>query len=202
MTLARWNDEPLSLIYLRDVTTKKRWEENLRASEEKYRTLFENSMDAIYISTKDGKFVDVNEAFLSLFGYTRDQARSLNALDGFTPKDRERLRSALRRTGFVRDFELTLHKKDGRVMECLLTVNRMAGESGKTAGYQGIVRDVTAYKKAREALQYMAYHDSLTGPSQQDTLQGPPQHGRYQCGPEQAAHRDHGPRPRPVQERE
>ena len=161
-TTLKHNGQVLSVMYLRDVTTRKHWEEELKASEEKYRNLFENSMDAIYISSRDGMLVEANESFLNLFGYTREEAMELNIKDAFTPEDRERFVSAMQEKGFVRDFEVKLSRKDGALMDCLLSLNPRI-EGGNTVGYQGIVRDITAYKRAQEALQYMAYHDGLTG---------------------------------------
>jgi diguanylate cyclase (GGDEF)-like protein/PAS domain S-box-containing protein len=161
-TSLKHNGRTLSAMYLRDVTTRKHWEEELRASEEKYRNLFENSMDAIYISSEDGALLEANGEFLNLFGYTREEAMKLNTRDAFTPEDRERFAAAMQEREFVRDFEVKLSRKDGTLMDCLLSVNPRI-EGGKTVGYQGIVRDITAFKRAEEALQYMAYHDSLTG---------------------------------------
>lgn len=162
-TSLKYNGQTLSAMYLRDITTRKRWEEELRESEEKYRTLFENSMDAIYITGRDARLVDANEAFLNLFGYTREEAIGLNGKEAISSQDLERFKSIVRKKGYVKDFSLKLARKDGETMDCLLTLNPMVGEGGKTTGYQGIVRDITAYKKAQEAVQYMAYHDSLTG---------------------------------------
>jgi diguanylate cyclase (GGDEF)-like protein/PAS domain S-box-containing protein len=161
-TSLKHNGQTLSAMYLRDVTTRKHWEEELRASEEKYRNLFENSMDAIYISSRDGALLEANGSFLNLFGYTREEAMKLNTKDAFTLEDRERFIAAMQEKGFVTDFEVKLARKDGTLMDCLLSLNPRI-EGGKTVGYQGIVRDITAYKRAEEALQYMAYHDSLTG---------------------------------------
>ena len=161
-TSLKHNGRTLSAMYLRDVTFRKHWEEELKASEEKYRNLFENSMDAIYISARDGALLEANGAFLNLFGYTRQEAMKLNTKDAFTAEDRERFIAAMQEKGFVRDFQVKLARKDGTLIDCLLSLNPRVG-SGIIVGYQGIVRDITAYKKAEEALQYMAYHDSLTG---------------------------------------
>ena len=59
-----------TIVTLSDLTEKKRVLERLRESEQKFRTLFEDSNDAIYIITREGRFVDCNRSFLTLFGYT------------------------------------------------------------------------------------------------------------------------------------
>ena len=56
--------------YGRDITERKRAEENLRESEERYRSLFDRMLDGIYLSTHEGQFVDVNPAFVKMFGYS------------------------------------------------------------------------------------------------------------------------------------
>ena len=64
-----------------DITERKRVEQELRDSEEKFRALFEGSRDAIGITTPTGKFLDANQAWLDLFGYTRQEMLELNVAD-------------------------------------------------------------------------------------------------------------------------
>ena len=120
--------------------------EELRVTEERYRTLFEQSTDAIFISSADGKILDVNQAALAVFGFTRDEAMRVDIEDCIVdPADRERLReSMVAGGGSTRDFELKLRKQDGTEMDCLLTVRRRQGEEGARGGVEGTVRDVTA----------------------------------------------------------
>ena len=94
----------------------------LRQNEEKYRTLFENSRDAIFVITVGAEIVDVNQATLDLFGYTRDELLKLGMADiGVTGEQFAGFQNLIDRQGSVRDFEVNLTRKDGIVMECLLT---------------------------------------------------------------------------------
>ena len=157
-------DDGRTIIFLSDITEKKKAEEALRESEEKFRTLFEDSNDAIYIASVDGRFVDCNRSFLNLFGHIKEEVLSMKARDTFrNTEDRHAVIRSLREFGTVRDFEVKLKKKDGIEMDCLLTVSEKKARDGSVTGYQGIVRDVTAFKKAEETIRHMAYHDSLTG---------------------------------------
>ncbi|MFQ5886958.1 MAG: PAS domain S-box protein, partial [Anaerolineae bacterium] len=60
---------------------RKRAEETLQESEERYRALFEQSRDAIYVTSRDGRIVDVNRSMLELFGYTREEFIRMLAQD-------------------------------------------------------------------------------------------------------------------------
>ena len=138
-----------------DISERKQAEEALRKSEEEFRSLFEDSRDAIYISAPDGKVLDVNQAALDLFGFTRDEAIGSDVGDRFVdPSDRERFRQEIITAGAVRNFEVKLRKKNGSEMDCLLTATRRRAKNGGTGdrGTQGIVHDITERKRAEEAL--------------------------------------------------
>jgi diguanylate cyclase (GGDEF)-like protein/PAS domain S-box-containing protein len=147
-----------------DITERKRSEQALQENEKKYRSLFEGSRDAIYLTAPDGQLMDANQAFLDLFGYSREEIVHSNAKQVYaTAKDRNVFKQAMKERGSIRDFEMQLLKKDGTVMDCLLSVTTKKDEDGKIIEYNGIVRDITAYKKAQEMIHHMAYHDPLTG---------------------------------------
>ena len=127
-------------------------EEALKESEERYRSLFEDSRDAIFISSPQGKIIDANQAALDLFGFTREQAMGSDVRERYAELgDRERFRLEIAEKGEVRDFEVKLRKRDGTVIDCLLTATRTRAPDGSTgAGVQGMVRDITERKRAEE----------------------------------------------------
>jgi len=138
---------------IQDITERKRSEEALRESEERYRTLFEGSRDAVYITTREGKFADSNQAFSDLLGYNREEIVMLSARQFYAnPSDRDRFQEEIEQKGFVRNFELTLRKKDGNEVDCLLTSTIRWSKDGGILGYQGIIHDITERKRAEEAL--------------------------------------------------
>ena len=140
--------------FVHDISERKQAEEALRKSEEEFRSLFEDSRDAIYISAPDGKVLDVNQAALDLFGFTRDAAIGSDVGDRFVdPSDRERFRQEITTAGALRNFEVRLRKKNGSEMDCLLTATRRRAKNGGFAGgTQGIIHDITERKRAEEAL--------------------------------------------------
>jgi len=137
----------------RALTEKRQAEEALREREEQYRTLFEGSKDAIFISSCEGNFIDFNQAYMDLFGYTPEEMKLLNARETYlNPDDRERFKQEVEREGAVRDFELQLRKKDGSPLDCLLTASARRDAGGNIIGYHGIIRDVTERKKMEAEL--------------------------------------------------
>jgi diguanylate cyclase (GGDEF)-like protein/PAS domain S-box-containing protein len=111
--------EPLHLIaFIEDISERKRAEMLLRESEERYRTAFQTSIDAITIShLEDGKFVDVNQAFLLMFGYECEEVvgrTSLELMIWQNPRDRQELVKALSANSFCRDMEFQLNRKNGQ----------------------------------------------------------------------------------------
>ena len=137
----------------RDITQQKQTAEALRKSEEKYRTLFENSKDAIYISTRSGKFIAFNQSFLDLFGYTKNEMRTINAIDLYIdPNDRVTFLHEVEKKGSVKSHEVKLQTKDGAEIYVLNSTTVRKAHDGSILGYQGIIRDITKQKLAEEAL--------------------------------------------------
>lgn len=124
----------------------------LKASETKFRSIFENSHDVIYLSTKDGKILDVNQAAENLFGYTREEMLKMYAVDLYENKeDREKFAQEINEKGSCANFEVTLLDRFGNKKYCSLTSNiQRTVENGEV--YQGIIHDMTMRKKAEQDL--------------------------------------------------
>jgi PAS domain S-box-containing protein len=137
---------------------------DLQASENKYRTLFEDTRDVIFITAPDGQILEINPACESIFGYTREEMRHMLAQDLYVnPNDRQRFRLELEQHGAVRNFEVRFRHKDGTEHDCVMTATvRYAGD-GSLYGYQGIIRDITGQKQAeQERLQLSAIQREMT----------------------------------------
>lgn len=134
---------------LHDITERKRMEENLKASERRYRDLFENANDGIYILDRTGRILSLNRKAEEITGYTSEEAvGQLYTL--FVPAGPERKKA---RRAFLKNMrgqpdktELTITRKDGRQVVLELST-RPIWEDGKIVGIQGIGRDVTERKE-------------------------------------------------------
>ena len=125
----------------------------LKTSEEKYRRLFSESRDAIYINARAGKILDANQAALALFGYAKDELIGMNIRKLYVqPEDRAAFQREIERKESVRDYEMKLRKKDGTEIDCLVTSTTRRATDGRILGYQGIIRDITERIVAEKVL--------------------------------------------------
>ncbi len=135
------------LITCEDITDRQNAEAELLSSERKYRSLFEDSKDGIFIAQVDGALVDVNQSFLDLFGYEREEMQGKNVImTNVDPSDGVGFMSEIQNYGYVKDYPLDLRKKDGSFMNCLLTGTVRRNEDGTIEGYRGIIRDITVQR--------------------------------------------------------
>jgi PAS domain S-box-containing protein len=127
---------------------------DLEQHEERYRTLFEDSRDAIFVMTPDAKILDINQATLDLFGYRREEMLTAGLSDIGVQLDQfAAFQRIINEHGSVRDYEVNLVRKNGTIMECLLTATLRRGEDGEPIAYQGILRDITDRKRSERLLE-------------------------------------------------
>ena len=125
----------------------------LRESEERYRKLFEYSMDAAYITTPEGKVIDINQAGLELFGFNRDEFLRLDIPDLYVdPRVREKAGKILEKQGALRDFEYELYRKDRTQITVRENCVAVRDEKGKVIMYYGIIKDITPQKEVERKL--------------------------------------------------
>ena len=124
--------------------------EALAKSEQKYRTLFEESKDVVMIGTPDDRVLDVNPAGLELLGYSsKEEMLKLNIARNIYKDsiERDRFKKEAEKYGFVKDFELVLKRKDGELVNAIVSANVVRDEKGDIIAYRGIIHDMTAYKR-------------------------------------------------------
>jgi len=142
----------------RDITERKRIEEALLASEEKFRAFFTTSQDCVFITSMDGHWIDFNNSAVELFGYeSRKELMALKIADLYAhPDERNMHMRIISEQGFTKEFPVDLKKKDGTIIHTLVSSVARRDEKGTIIGFQGAVRDITELKRAEKAVQELA----------------------------------------------
>ena len=146
---------PLRMIGInQDVTDRKQIEEALRESEASYRQFFATSRDSVFITTPAGKFVDFNDVILDLLGYrTREELADISIPDLYEDADvRNKFNAIIIQNGYVEDYPVRLRKKDGTIIDTLITTVSLKAEDGSVKAFFGTIRDVTEKKRADEEI--------------------------------------------------
>ena len=134
---------------VRDITER-------RSAEEKYRLLFEQVQEGVYVSDPNGRLIDCNDALVHMLGYSnRDELLVLN-LDSeicVDPKQREAFRREIEAHNYVRNFEVTLRKRDGTLLLAIESSFATRDATGNIERYQGFVLDMTEKRRAEDEMQ-------------------------------------------------
>jgi len=140
----------------RDITERKRADEAVRKSEEKYRGLTENVNLGIYRNTvgPEGKFIEANPALVGMFEYkSKEEFLAINVSDLYqNAEGRNKFNDKMLKEGFVRGEELWLRKADGSLFIGSVSAVAVKDEQGHVKYYDGIIDDITERKRAEEAL--------------------------------------------------
>ena len=126
-----------------------------RISEEKYRTLFEESKDTVFVVSPEGRYVDINAAGVEMFGYSSREEMlrlDINKDIYFDPEDRRVYKQQLEEKGDVKDYEVRLKRKDGGILNVLVSAILVRDEKGNVLEYRGLNHDITERRRAEEEL--------------------------------------------------
>jgi two-component system, cell cycle sensor histidine kinase and response regulator CckA len=141
---------------VRDITERKRAEEALRQSEEKYRTILGNIEDGYYEADIAGNFTFFNDAACRMVGYSKDELMGMNNrqyMDQENAKKLYQVSNKVFRTGEpAKGFDWEIIRKDGTKRFIEASISLIKNSSGQPIGYRGVVRDITERKQAEEVL--------------------------------------------------
>lgn len=137
----------------REIRERQAAEEEQKKIEERYRTLFEESKDAILIVLPEGEILDANPACSELFGAPRKQIVGSNVLQFYqNPSDRVRFSQEMASRGFVREFRWLIRRADGKTRICMLTSSAWRNEAGTIQAHFSISRDITESTRLEKQL--------------------------------------------------
>jgi PAS domain S-box-containing protein len=156
-SLADWGERPVIIVALRDVRERCQAQEARRRAEERFRSIFDNTIEGIFQTTPDGRYIAANPALARIYGY--DSADELMArltdIAGqlyVDPQRRAEFRRLLERTGVVQGFESQIHRKDASITWISENARAVRDAQGALLYYEGTVIDI-ATRKAAEAAQ-------------------------------------------------
>ena len=134
---------------------RRRGEEALRASETKFRSLYDRMLDGVYQCAADGRLLEVNPAFIEMLGYER--AEEIYALPGlamlyWNPAERADFERALEQQGEIHNAEFVLRCSDASQVVVLESARAVRDADGRLIAYEGTMANITARKRAEQAM--------------------------------------------------
>ena len=150
-----YDGEPAVQLMIHDITDRKRSADQLRASESRFRTLFETVLEGVYQTSPEGCILAANPALVEMLGFSSaaelcrvDVGKALYA----RPEERVRVTRKLDQDGFLRNEELVLRRRDGTTITVLENSRAVRDAAGQILYYEGTLTDITDRKKAEEKL--------------------------------------------------
>jgi len=155
-------------------------EDALRESEAKFRGLFESVMEGVYRTTRDGRLLVVNPAFVQMLGYT--SAEELYQVPAHSlywyPSDRDTYVRRMESEGEVRNDEYVLRRKNGSMLVVVDNGRVVRDKQGRVTGFEGTIADITERKKAETAVFQAKERAQVTLQSIGDAVITTDSHGR------------------------
>ncbi len=156
VTFIKFKEKPAILGSVTDLTERKLMEDALRASEAKYRTIFENAVEGIFQTTPDGRILSANPAMARIHGYDTPEElmRNVDNLAKiYVDRDcRAYFLILLDAENEVKNFECEVYRKDGRKRWVSLTARTVRDSKGTILYYEGTAEDITERRDAQEKL--------------------------------------------------
>ncbi|MHA1929843.1 MAG: PAS domain S-box protein, partial [Candidatus Thorarchaeota archaeon] len=140
---------------LQDITERKTYEIALQENEERYRALFDQSNDAVFILTLDGRILECNQIAAKYLGYSKDEIIGLSVyalIDPEESEDAQKRAEEVKDIGITQLYERTFIRKDGSSISFEINISLVRDPDGKSLFLQSIARDITERKISEQAL--------------------------------------------------
>jgi len=142
----------------RDISEHKKAEDALKASEEKYRTIFENVQDVFYQINLSGIITEISPSIKIFIELSREKIIGTSVYNLYNkPEDRVLFLDAIMKNGKVRDYEIEFKTKTGKIKSVSVNASLIFDTEGKPSHIDGALRDITDHKRAEEEISMLAY---------------------------------------------
>lgn len=155
VSIMKLSNEKVTILFIKDISDKKKVFEELRNSEEKFRKVFESVSEGIFISSKEGKPLLANPALIKMLGFeTLDEVleRDIEKEGYLDPNERKRFQDIMEKEGKVENFETVWLKKDKTPIYVIESAHALRDDKGYIFAYEGTVRDISERKKNEELI--------------------------------------------------
>ena len=147
--------------YRTEIMERLRTEEQLKATKEYLENVFENSADAIGIVDRNGNFIKWNKMAAQLYGYDFEEMKGKSFFEIYEDKaELEKMLTRLRRQGFLREYEINMKKKDGRIAPFNISIKILKDKDNNNIGSVCVTRDLSERKQVE---QEKILHEKLQG---------------------------------------
>lgn len=163
LTQTRHNNDEMICAFIRDISERKKAEQKIRESEERYRMIVETAHEGIWMIDEDNNTTFVNKRITEMLGYSREEMTGKNLYDFMKKEDLSQAieRMANRKKGITQQSELAIVRKDGSEIDVYITSSPIIHD-GKYSGALGMLFDISELKKAEKKLedfkQRLTYH--------------------------------------------
>ncbi|MDD5717559.1 MAG: diguanylate cyclase [Sulfuricurvum sp.] len=154
--------EACVLGWFYDITEEKNLQKELEGQRDEFKTIFNTSKDGIAILDREANFLDFNDAYLEMTGFSREELLTRNYLFLTAPDDLERSTQAfntIAEIGFIKDFEKMCIVNDGKQLYINTTATLLPDKQRILVS----TKDITKMKEHTQQLEYIAHYDALTG---------------------------------------
>ncbi len=146
------------IAFQQNLNQRQKSELALRETEEKYRSIVENSPDGIFQTTINGQYINVNPALIKIYGYNSatELMEKINNIEKqlyVQPNRRQEFMDFMEKFDEVSEFESEVYRCDGEIIWISENVRSIRNEKGHIVAYEGTVKDITDRRKSQSALQ-------------------------------------------------
>ncbi len=162
LTLREIQDKRFAVAVARDISQRIQSQNQLKAAEEKYRSIFENAVEGIFQITPEGRFLSANPSMAALLGYASademlENVKDFSAQHYVGPHERHRLLEILEEYGYVSSYEVQLKRCGGKSIWVSFSSRVVQDGQGRIRYFEGFCTDVTKRKEAEEALSSLTW---------------------------------------------